>query len=444
MPDQNVSRQRVPPQNIEAEMSVLGSMMLGEETSLIAIELLSEESFYHDAHRKIFSSIISLFENGRPVDLITLTEELRRQKNLKKVGGAAYLTSLLNYVYSSANIEHYAKIVRDKAILRNIISTATQIIADSYEDNQEVGMFLDRVESQVFSISKEAIKGDFALIKDLIPDSIELAETLTQQKRFVTGIETGFPDFDEKTSGLQLSDLIIIAGRPSMGKSTLAMNIAQHVAIHKKIPVAIFSLETSKEQVVLRMLCSEAKVDGMKLRRGYLSASKFSDLTLAAGRLEEAPIFIDDTPSISTVELCARARRLKSKENIGLIIIDYLQIMRSYARGENRQQEMSEISRSMKALARELKIPVIAISQLSREVERRGKGARPQLSDLRESGALEQDADLVAFLHRPSPDEDKHLIELRIEKQRNGPIGVVRFVFIAEYTRFESYTDHQE
>lgn len=424
-------------------MSVLGSMMLGEEASLGAIELLGENSFYYDAHRKIFSSIMSLFEKGMPVDLVTLTEELRKKKNLKKVGGAAYLTSLLNCVYSSANIEHYAKIVKDKAILRSIINTATRIVTDGYEDNQEVEVFLDRVESQIFNISQQAIQKDFVPVKDLIHPAIEFAEKLTKHKTHITGIETGFPDFDEKTSGLQLSDLIIIAGRPSMGKSTLAMNIIQHVAIVKKIPVAIFSLETSKEQIVLRMLCAEARVDGMKLRRGYLSASKFSDLTLAAGRLEEAPIFIDDSPSISTIELRAKARRLKSKENIGLIVIDYLQMMRSYARSENRQQEMSEISRSIKALAKELKIPVIAISQLSREVERRGKGARPQLSDLRESGALEQDADLVAFIHRV-PDEIKNLAELNIGKQRNGPIGTVRLIFIAEHTRFESYIGHME
>lgn len=439
----NISYQKVPPQNIEAEMSVLGSMMLGEEASLRAIELLSEDSFYYDAHRKIFSSIISLFEKGRPVDLVTLTDELRRQKNLKKIGGAAYLTSLLNCVYSSASIEHYVKIVKDKAVLRNIINTATRIVADGYEDNQEVGVFLDQVESQIFSISQQATQEDFVSVKDLIHPAIEFAEKLTKHKTHITGVETGFPDFDEKTSGLQLSDLVIIAGRPSMGKSAFAINIAQYVAVVKKIPVAIFSLETSKEQIILRMLCSEARVDGMKLRRGYLSSSKFSDLTLAAGRLEEAPIFIDDSPSISIIELCSKARRLKSKENIGLIIIDYLQMMRSYAKSENRQQEMSEISRSVKALAKELKIPVIAISQLSREVERRGKGARPQLSDLRESGALEQDADLVAFIHR-SPDEDKSLAELIIRKQRNGPIGTVRFTFIAEHTRFESYTERQE
>jgi replicative DNA helicase len=443
MSEKNISYQKVPPQNIEAEMSVLGSMMLEKEACAMAIEFLNEGSFYYDAHQKIFSSIMSLFEKGRPVDLVTLTEELRRQKILKKVGGAAYLTSLLNYVYSSANIGHYIKIVRDKAILRNIINTATRIVADGYEDNQEVGTFLDRVESQIFSISQQAVHEDFIPVKDLIHPAIEFAEKLTKHETHITGVETGFPDLDEKTSGLQLSDLIIIAGRPSMGKSAFAINIAQHVAIVKKIPVAIFSLETSKEQIVLRMLCSEARVDGMQLRRGYLSASKFSDLTLAAGRLEEAPIFIDDSPSLSTIELCAKARRLKSKEDIGLIIIDYLQMMRSYAKSENRQQEMSEISRSIKALAKELKIPVIAVSQLSREVERRGKGARPQLSDLRESGALEQDADLVAFIHR-SPEENKDLAELIIGKQRNGPIGTVRFTFIDKWTRFESYTERQE
>ena len=438
-----IDHQRVPPQNIEAEMSVLGSMMLGEEAALRAIELLRDDSFYYDAHRKIFSSMASLFEKRKPIDLITLTEELRRQKNLKEVGGAAYLTKLLNCVYSSANIDHYIKIVKDKAVLRSIIDTATRIISSSYEDNQEVGTFLDQVEREIFSISQQAIREDFVPVKELIHPAIEFAEKLTKHKIHITGIETGFPDFDEKTAGLQLSDLIIIAGRPSVGKSTFAINIAQYVATIKKIPLAIFSLETSKEQIVLRMLCSEARVDGLKLRRGYLSSSKFSELALAAGRLEEAPIFIDDSPSLSPVELRAKARRLKSKENIGLIIIDYLQLMHSYSKSENRQQEMSEISRSIKMLAKELNIPVIAISQLSREVERRGKGARPQLSDLRESGALEQDADLVAFIHR-DPDTDKNLAELIIRKQRNGPTGTIKFVFIAKYMRFESYTDHYQ
>lgn len=437
---------KVPPQNLEAEMSVLGSMMMEEEAIARAIELLDKDSFYYEAHKKIFSAMLDLYERSAAVDLVTFTEELRKRGDLEGVGGAAYLTSLINAVPTAANIEHYAKIVKEKAILRSLINTATQIITESYEDRQEVDLFLDKVESRIFDISESKLRQDFVSIRDLIGDSIELAERLTEKKQLVTGIPTGFTDFDTKTSGLQPSDLIVIAGRPSMGKSSFAINVALHVGVQKKIPLAFFSLEMSKEQLVQRMLCSEARVDAHKLRTGFLSSSAFSDLTLAAGLLAEAPIFIDDTPGVSILELRAKARRLKSRENIGLIIIDYLQLMQGRRRAENRQQEISEISRSLKSLARELKVPVVALSQLSRAVEQR-EDHRPRLADLRESGAIEQDADVVALLLREeyyTPDKNPGEADVNIAKQRNGPVGSFKLTFRQECTRFENYSGRPE
>ncbi|MCD5397382.1 replicative DNA helicase [candidate division NPL-UPA2 bacterium] len=444
MAGQDVSLEKVPPQNLEAEMSVLGSMLMEEEAIAQAIEFLEEKSFYHKAHRKTFSAILSLYDKDGAVDLITLTEQLRKQGDLEEVGGAAYLTSLMNSVPTAANVEYYARIVQEKAILRSLINTATQIVAESYSDRQEVDLFLDKVESLVFSVSQRRIRRDFISVKELIHDSIELAETLTQKKQLVTGLATGFADLDTLTSGFQPSDLIIIAGRPSMGKSSLAINIALHAGVEKKVPVAFFSMEMSKEQLVQRMLCSEARVDAHKLRTGFLKSSAFTHLTNAAGRLAESPIFIDDSPGISSLEVRAKARRLKSKENIGLIIIDYLQLMQGRFRTENRQQEISEISRSLKSLARELNIAVVALSQLSRAVESR-EPPRPRLADLRESGAIEQDADLVAFLYREEyykkeTDENRGIADLNIAKQRNGPVGNIKLTFIKEYTRFENYS----
>ncbi len=443
MPDRDV---KVPPQNLEAEMSVLGSMMMEEEAIARAIEFLDKDSFYQEAHKKIFSAMLDLYERSAAVDLVTFTEELRKRGDLEGVGGAAYLTSLINSVPTAANIEHYAKIVKEKAILRSLINTATQIITESYEDRQEVDLFLDKVESRIFDISESKLRQDFVSIRDLIGDSIELAERLTQKKQLVTGIPTGFIEFDTKTSGLQPSDLIIIAGRPSMGKSSLAINVALHVGVEKKIPLAFFSLEMSKEQLVQRMLCSEARVDAHKLRTGFLSSSAFSDLTLAAGLLAEAPIFIDDTPGMSGLELRAKARRLRSREKIGLIIIDYLQLMQGRTRAENRQQEISEISRSLKSLARELKVPVVALSQLSRAVEAR-EDHRPRLADLRESGAIEQDADVVVLLLREEyypPHKNPGEADVNIAKQRSGPVGTFKLTFRQECTRFENYSGRPE
>lgn len=443
MADKDVSLERVPPQNLEAEMSVLGSMIMAEDAISQAVEILNEDSFYHGAHRSIFSAIVNLYDKGKAVDLVTLTEQLRKQKDLEKIGGAAYLTSLTSSVPTAANVEYYAHIVQEKSILRSLINTATKVIFDSYHQQEEVDVFMDKVESAIFNISQQRIQQDFVRLRELIHDSIELAEQLTQNKKLITGLATGFKDLDALTNGLQFSDLVIIAGRPSMGKSALAVNIALHVGVEKKVPVAFFSIEMSKEQLVQRMLCSEARVDAHKLRTGFLGEDAFPRLTTAAGRLSESPIFIDDSPTLSSLELRAKARRLKSKENIGLIIIDYLQLMQGRARTESRQQEISEISRSLKSLARELRIPVIALSQLSRAVESR-EPPRPRLADLRESGAIEQDADLVTFLYRGEyyreTPENQGLAELIIAKQRNGPTGLVKLVWSKEYTRFDDYS----
>ena len=422
-------------------MSVLGSMLFDESAVHRAIELLKESFFYSDSHQKIFSCIINLFEKNKPIDLVTISEELRKQKLLDKVGGASYLTQLTAQVPTAANVEHYARIVREKAIIRHLINSATQIIQESFEAGSDANTLLDRAEQAIFEISQAKIEGQFVALKDIIKDSIETIDRLYQRKEHVTGIATGYHDFDMKTAGLQPSDLIIVAGRPSMGKSALVCGICEHVGVELAKPVAFFSLEMSKEQLVQRLLCSHARVDAQKVRTGYLSHTDWPKLTNAAGKLSEAPIFIDDTPAISVLELRAKARRLKSQFDVQLIVVDYLQLMQGRARVESRQQEISEISRSLKSLARELHIPIIAVSQLSRAVESR-TGNRPQLSDLRESGAIEQDADLVVFVFREEyynpTEENRNKAELIIAKQRNGPVGSIEMVFVKEWTRFEN------
>ncbi len=434
--------EKLPPQNIEAEMAVLGCMLIEEDAIGLAVENLTAEDFYKDAHKKIFSSIVQLYDQRKAVDLITLIEKLRNEGVLEEVGGASYLTALTNTVPTAANVSHYSRIVKEKNVLRLLIHHATQIVTEAYDTEDAVGDVLDRAEKMIFEIADRRVgQAGFILIKDIIKDSIETIDRLYQNKAHVTGVATGYTDFDIKTAGLQPSDLIIVAGRPSMGKSAFVINILEYASIIEKIPTAFFSLEMSKEQLVQRLLCSHARVDAHKVRTGYLSASDWPSLTTAAGKLSEAPIFIDDTPGISVLELRAKARRLKAHHNIGLIALDYLQLMRGTAGVESRQQEISEISRSLKALARELNVPVIAISQLSRAVESR-TDHRPQLSDLRESGAIEQDADVVVLLIReeyynPS-EQNRGIAEAIIAKQRNGPVGTVKLAFIKEYTRFEN------
>jgi len=436
-----LSLEKVPPQNLEAEMAVLGSMLIDEEAIGVAVEALSSDSFYKDSHRKVYQTILNLYNANKAVDLITLTDELKRSGILEEIGGVSFLTNLVNSVPTAANISHYVTIVKEKSILRTLINNSTRIVYSCYESEGNVDELVDQAEKLVFEVSSSKSQGGYLHLKEIVKDSIETIDRLYQKKAHVTGIPTGFIDFDIKTAGLQSSDLIVIAGRPSMGKSALAIGIAEYVGVVEKIPLVIFSLEMSKEQLVQRMLCSHAKVDAHKVRTGYLATSDWPRLTAAAGKLSEAPIFIDDAPSISAMELRAKARRLKAHQDIQLIILDYLQLMRGSSKAENRQQEISEISRAIKALARELHVPIVAISQLSRAVEAR-TDHRPQLSDLRESGAIEQDADVVVLILREEyynpTSENQGIAEVIIAKQRNGPVGSMKLSFIKEYTRFEN------
>ncbi len=432
---------RVPPQNIDAEKSVLGSLLIDEEAIGTAIEMLDETWFYEQSHRQIFRAILALYGERKNVDLITLSDKLKSDGILEQVGGISYLSFLIDLVPSAANVEHYANIVKEKGVLRRLIKNATNIIAESYESTGNIDEVVDNAERLIFEVADLKQRSQSVHIKDLVRQSIEKLDFLYQRKQHVTGIPTGFEKFDHMTSGLQNSDLIIIAGRPSMGKSALAISMAEYVGIEQKKGVGVFSLEMSKEQLVQRMLCSQARVDAHKVRSGFLAPADWPKLTSAAGRLSESKIFIDDTPAISVLELRAKARRLKANQGIELIILDYLQLMRSTVQSESRQQEISEISRSLKALARELNVPVIALSQLSRAVESR-QDHKPQLSDLRESGAIEQDADLVVLLMREEyynpTEENKGVADVMIAKQRNGPVGTVKLAFIKEYMRFEN------
>ena len=422
--------------------------MLENEAINRVLEVLTTEDFYRESHRKIFRAMIEICDRSEPVDLITLSDFLKAKGDLEVVGGSAYLASLASAIPTSANIHFYARIVREKAIRRYLISAATNIATRGYEDQENVDEFLDEAEKVIFDISEKRVRGSFVKVGDMIRDSIKMVEKLYERKDMVTGVPSGFKDLDRLTAGFQPSDLIVIAGRPSMGKTALCLNIATHAAFGGH-GVAVFSLEMAKEQLVLRMLCSEARIDHSKVRSGYLADREFPALVMAAGRLAETPIYLDDTPAISILELRAKARRLvrDRDKKIGLIIVDYLQLMRGSERAPNREQEISEISRSMKALAKELNIPVIAISQLNRRVEDRGD-KRPMLADLRESGAIEQDADVIAFVYREvvynENVDDPNVAEIIVGKQRNGPTGTVRLAFFREFTRFENYTGVEE
>ena len=442
MAETEASSHKLPPQNIEAEQSVLGGVLIENEAVHKVMEILTAEDFYRDAHRKIYDALMDLAERDEPADLITLTNELRKKEHLDSVGGASYVTSLIDSVVTAANIEYYAKIVKEKAILRKLIDTSTEIITHSYEDRSDVEGLLDEAERAIFEISENRVKPSFYSIRDIVKQSFKTIERLYEKKELVTGVPSGYRDLDQRTAGFQPSDLIIVAGRPSMGKTAFCLNVVQYAAIEKRIPVGIFSLEMSKEQLVIRMLCSEAQVEGTRLRTGFLTESDWPRLTLAAGNLSDAPIFIDDAAALSVLELRAKARRLNAEHGLGMIMIDYLQLMRGRAKVESRQQEISEISRSLKALAKELNIPVIAVSQLSRRTEER-QGMRPQLSDLRESGAIEQDADVIIFIYRDevynrsedNPNRGK--AEIIIGKQRNGPTGKIELAFLEKFTTFK-------
>jgi replicative DNA helicase len=432
---------RNPPQNISAEQAALGSMLLQEDAILHGVDILRPEDFYKKSHQIIFKCILELFEKSSGVDLVTLTEELNRVNLLEEIGGITYLTNIINSVPTAANIEYYIKIIEEKSILRNLINSATKIISMGYEEKEDAKVLLDKAEHLVFEISQRNIRQSFVPIKELITDSYEKIEDLYHREEFITGVSSGFDEFDEITTGFQPSEFIVIAGRPAMGKTAFCMSIAQYASISKNTPVAIFSLEMSKSQLVQRMLCSEARIDAHNLRKGRLAEKDWAPLSNAAGRLASASIFIDDTAGITCLEIKAKARRLKAQHNLGLVIIDYLQLISSSGRIENRQQEISEISRSLKGLARELNVPVIAVSQLSRAVEQRIE-RRPRLSDLRESGAIEQDADLVVFIYREEyykpKTEKKGIAEVIISKQRNGPTGKVELTFVKEYAKFEN------
>jgi replicative DNA helicase len=433
--------ERIPPQNIDAEKSTLGSMLLEKDAIFAAQEILKPEDFYREAHRHIFQAIAALSGRGEPVDLVTVAEELRQRNLLEQVGGASYLASLANCVPTAANVEHYAKIVEEKSILRALISASTRVAQMGYDANLEVETILDEAERAIFQITQKRNVQGFVSLRSILIEAFNRIEQLYTQKGGITGIPTGYADLDRLTSGWQPSDLIIIAARPSMGKTTFTLNLAQQAAVDMKIPVIYFSLEMSKEQLAQKLLCAEAGVDSQRLRTGQLVESDWPQLSYALGRLSEATMFIDDTPGISAMEIRAKARRIKAEHNLGLIVIDYLQLMQSRARSENRQQEVAEISRSLKALARELAVPVIACSQLSRAVEQRAQKV-PSLADLRESGSLEQDADIVAFLYRDdyyNPDTDKkNITELIIAKHRNGPTGSIELFFRKEHSKFES------
>ena len=426
---------------MEAEQATLGSMLLERDALLKALDILRSEDFYYDAHRMVFESIVELFEEDKACDLVTLAEKLRQKGKLEVVGGMDYLAQLVNVVPTAANVEYYARIVEEKSIVRALINLCTRVIRECYEAGAEASELLDRAQNLVLQLSQKRIRYDFVPLKKVVDEAFERITELYHREDHVTGVPSGFVDLDAKTAGFQPSDLIVVAARPGMGKTSFCLNVAQYVGINWKVPVAIFSLEMSKDQLAQRMLCSEAKIDAERVRRGYLSERDWSELANAAGRLAGASIFIDDTPGISVLELRAKARRLKAEKNLGLVVIDYLQLMRGFGRAENRQQEISEISRSLKAMARELNVPVIAVSQLSRAVEQRSP-KRPQLSDLRESGAIEQDADLVLLIYRDeyyNPNTSKKgVAEVIVAKQRNGPVGTIELLFQKDYARFEN------
>ena len=435
----------LPPQSLEAEESILSAILVDNNTLLEILEILSPEDFYRSAHQKIFSAISELFSRNEPVDLVTLTNILREHDRLEEIGGAAYLANLVDTVPLAVNAQYYAKIVYDKACLRRLIEKANSIAKRCFEDRGDVDDVIDFAETSIFEISENKIRPTFYPIGKIIESNIDVLEERQGNRALVTGVATGFTKLDELTAGLQKADLVILAGRPGMGKTALALNIAKNAAVDANIPVAIFSLEMSKEQLSLRMLSSEARVDSSRLRRGFISQDDWIKITDSAGVLSQSPIFIDDSPNITALEIRAKSRRLKMEKDIGLIVIDYLQLMKGRVSAERRDLEISEISRSLKALAKELDLPVVALSQLNRKLEERSD-KRPQLSDLRESGALEQDADVVAFLYRDelyNKDENnpnKGKAELIVSKQRNGPTGFAILTFLDTYTRFENYT----
>ncbi len=454
----NAELRKLPPQNLEAEMSILGGILIDNDAINRALEIIVAEDLYRENHRKIFQAMMRLSDKREPCDLITLSDMLRKQGELEEVGGAAYLATLVDYVPTAANIAYYCKIVKGKSINRRLISVATEIATRGYDEQSDVNELLDIAQKEIYEISENKLRPQYVPVQAVVKDTFKILKELHDRKELITGIPTGYTDLDSMTAGFQPGDLIIIAARPSMGKTTLALNIAQYASAEskKKIPSAIFSLEMGKEQLVMRFFASIARVDFGKMRTGHFQDADWPRLTRAAGVLHDSKIFIDDTPAISVLELRSKARRLKSEHDIGLIIVDYLQLMRGGANPESRQQEISEISRSLKALAKELNVPVVALSQLNRELEKRGD-KRPMMSDLRESGAIEQDADVIMFVYRESvyceqcrkrdgscTEGHERNAELIIGKQRNGALGTVNLTFMGEHTRFENLSDRTD
>mgnify|MGYP000855440644 FL=1 len=442
--DQNLNLQ---PQSIEAELAVLGAMLSSKDAISKALQWLRSHHFYKESHSKIFLVMSDLFDKGEPIDTISVINKLKKNKQIDDVGGAYFITGLVESVPTAANVESYAKIVLEKFMLRELIRASHELSKDAYNDRQDVGEILDSAEQTIFSITQDRLRGGFMPIDGILHETFKNLDRIASNPGSVTGVASGLIDLDEITSGFQKGDLAIIAGRPSMGKTALALSIMRNAAIDFKVPVGMFSLEMANHQLAQRLLCAEGRVDSHLVRTGKLPKNQWKNLSLAVGSLAEAEIYLDDTPAITVLELRAKARRLKAEKNLGLIIIDYLQLMQGPRNIESRQQEISNISRSLKALAKELNIPVIALSQLSRAVEQRSDH-RPQLSDLRESGAIEQDADVVIFLYRSwvysRDEEEKGRAQAIVAKQRNGPIGTVNLSFIDRFARFESISAFEE
>jgi replicative DNA helicase len=444
---------RVPPQAVDVEMAVLGAMLIEKGAIAKAIEILDDSSFYKPAHQRIFAAMIALFERSEPVDLITLIEELRRRGELEKVGGEYYLTELTTRVTTAANMEYHAHIVLEKALMRQLISASSEIASRAYQETEDALDLLDEAEQKVFQISEQRMKKNFVSMNTAVHSTMEMLESIHGKHSGVTGVPSAFTELDNITGGFQKSDLIVVAGRPSQGKTALVLSIARNASILHDIPVGFFSLEMSSQQLVLRLICAEARVDAHSVRTGRLPEDEWRKLSTSIGKLYKAKILIDDTPALSALEIRAKSRRLKVEHNVGMIIVDYLQLMQGPKNAQSREQEISSISRSLKALAKELNIPVVALSQLNRALELRGD-KRPVLADLRESGAIEQDADVVIFVHRPemfgididpeTKEPTEGMAELIIGKQRNGPTGAVRLAFIKQYARFENLTRFRE
>ena len=446
-------RDRRPPYSEDAEQAVLAAMLMDADAVARVVETVDDGMFYREGHRRIYRAMTALTERGEIVDPLTLANELERRGELEASGGKDYIGFLVDAVPTSANVEYHARIVREKALYRRLIEVSTSIVSEAFEGRLPAAELLDDAEHKIFQVSQQRGSQGFTRIKELLWPTMERIEALQRGGKTVTGVPSGFKDLDEMTSGFQAADLVIVAARPSMGKTALTLNIAQHAAIEHNVPVAFFSLEMSKESLVQRMLTSEARIDAQRLRKGMLRDDDFPRLARAAGILSSAPVYIDDTPGITLLEMRSKARRLKADSGIGMVIVDYLQLMQGPPNIESRQQEVSQISRGLKALAKELSVPVVALSQLSRAPDQRAGDHRPQLSDLRESGAIEQDADLIMFIFRQEvydgpTDKDGNSLEGRAEiivgKQRNGPIGIVNVFFHKAYTRFENYTQREQ